>query len=304
MALKTIKISHVFEALLAYSAYGFFALLPLDAASAVGGWLGRTIVSRMGVSRRAYRHLQLAMPHLTRAEQEVIVRQMWDNMGRNIAETPHAKELIRKGRLKAVGFEHAIEALKQGKGILVASGHFGNWEVGPIIFWDRKLPMTTVYRRPNNPLIDPLLGHTRRIVTPDLLPKGIVAAAGILKTLRQNGAVGLLVDQKMNTGGMMLKFFDQPAMTGLATAQLALKTGSPVIVATSVREGGAHFTFTLSEPLAIPANMSAHDAAIIMTQEINDRFEAHIRRYPGQWLWLHRRWGNRRKPWDIPVETR
>lgn len=295
--LRSVRFSHVLEALLAYGAYGFFALLPLDAASAVGGWLGRAVVSRMGVSRRAFRHLQKAMPHLSPAEQAVIVRQMWDNMGRNIAEMPHGKRLIAKQRVHVVGYEHATAALENGKGMLIATGHFGNWELGPIIFWDKKISVTTVYRRPNNVLIDPLLRYARRIV-PGLLPKGLQAAAGIVRTLRQNGVVGLLVDQKMNTGGTMLRFFDQPAMTGLATAQLALKTGAPLMVATNVRNKGADFTFTLLPPIPVPTGVPPQEAAQIMMQQVNDLFEAHIRQHPGQWLWLHRRWDNRRKAWD------
>lgn len=298
MALKLPKISHVLEALFAYSAYGFFSLLPLDAASAVGGWVGRTIGANLGVSRRAYKHLSFAMPHLTSAEKKQIIRDVWDNMGRTLAETPHQHNLIKKNRLHVIGYEHAEEALAKGKGLLIASGHFANWEVGPIIFWDRGKPLTTVYRRPNNMLIDPLLRHTRRNVTPDLLPKGIQAAAGIVKTLRQNGVVGLLVDQKMNTGGEMLQFFGHPAMTGLATAQLALKTGATLLTGTGVRTKGANFMFTLNPPITAPDGLSPHEAACHMMQQVNDIFEAHIRQYPGQWLWLHRRWDNRRKSWD------
>lgn len=298
MALKFPKTVHIFEALLAYSAYGFFSLLPLDAASAVGGWLGRNVAAHLGVSRRAHKHLMFAMPELSEDDRKQIVRDVWDNMGRTLAETPHQKNLIKKNRLHVVGYEHAEHAFAQGKGLLIASGHFANWEVGPILFWNRGKPMTTVYRRPNNILIDPLLRYTRRIVTPDLLPKGIQAAAGIVKTLRQNGVVGLLVDQKMNTGGEMLRFFGHPAMTGLATAQLSLKTGAPLTIGTSVRTKGAHFNFTLHPPITAPDHLSPHEKARYMMQRVNDVFEDHIRQNPGQWLWLHRRWGNRRKSWD------
>ena len=295
---KLPKPAYLMQAILAYSAYGFFCLLPLDTASAVGGWLGRNIASRMGLSKRAYTNLKLAMPHLSKTEQDKIVSAMWDNMGRTLAETPHQKNLIVKNRLHAEGFEHVEDALAKGKGVLVASGHFGNWEVGPIIFWDRKHPMTAVYRRPNNMLIDPLLRYTRRIITPNLLAKGLQAAAGIVKTLRQNGAVGVLVDQKMNTSGAILQFFGRPAMTGLATAQLAIKMQATLLVATSIRKQGAEFDFKLYPPIVPPEGLSSHDAACHMMQQVNDIFEAHIRAYPGQWLWLHRRWDNRRKSWD------
>ncbi len=298
------KLSHLAQAALAYTAYGIFSVLPLDAASNIGGWLGRVVLSRIPMSQRAIQNLTFAMPELTAAHKKQIVREMWDNLARNVAEMPHVQKLVKQNRLHTIGFDHIEEALKVGKGVLIVGGHIGNWEVGPVICWDKKIPVTAVYRRPNNMLIDPLLRHMRRFVTPDLLPKGAKAAAGILKTLRQNGAVGLLIDQKMNTGGEMLRFFGQPAMTGLASAQLAIRTGAPLLVTTSVREKNGHFTFTVSPPIPKPDGLPLQDAALVMTQQINDMFEAHIRRYPGQWLWLHRRWNNRRKPWDTSPDEK
>ncbi|HEY1096283.1 MAG TPA: lysophospholipid acyltransferase family protein [Alphaproteobacteria bacterium] len=297
------EIGNLTEAVLAYGFYGFFAIWPLDIASAMGGWIGRTVGPRMSVSKRAYKHLQIALPHLTQAEQQKIVIEMWDNLGRNVAETPHLKKLIRQNRIQLEGWEHVQNALGKGKGLLIASGHFANWEVGPVYFWDKGYPVTTVYRRPNNRYIDPLLRFTRRAITPQLLAKGHKAAAGIVRTLRQNGVVGVLVDQRMSESGTMLPFFGRPAMTGLATAQLALKTGATLVTGTYIRQNGAHFALRVHPPILPPPDLTGTDATKAMMTEVNRIFTDHIAQYPGQWLWLHRRWDSKKKPWDYPSYT-
>jgi KDO2-lipid IV(A) lauroyltransferase len=305
--LKTLSrfIKHSWEATLAYLAYGFFAIWPLDIASAIGGWIGRTVGPRLAVSRRAYKHVHMIFPHLSQAEQDQIVRDMWDNLARNIAETPHLSKLIKKNRIKLEGWEHFEEALDKGKGIIIASGHFANWEVGPLYFWNAGYPITTVYRKPNNPFVDPLLRYTRRVVTPNLLAKGDKAAAGIYKTLKRNGVVGLLLDQKMNDNGALLPLLGVPAMTGLASAQIALKTGATILVGTYVRHHGAHYALCLQPALTPPENANLDEGAENIMLQINQAFEKHITKYPGQWLWLHRRWGKHpqlqkpKKPADV-----
>lgn len=291
------KLKHFGEAFVAYGLYGFFSLLTLDTASALGGWMFRTLGPRLAVSRRADRHIQYAMPELSDAERQTIVRDMWENMGRTMAETPHLKRLVPKNRMQISGLEHVEKAREHGKGAMIAGGHFANWEAGPIIAWHHGFPLTTVYRPPNNPLIDPLLRYTRRVVTPNLLPKGPKAAVGIIKTLRQNGIVALLIDQKMNNG-VPLQFFNRPAMTGLTAVQLALKNGSPLMVASCERHNGAYFTLTISEPIKVPDDLDTEAAAMYLMQQVNNHFEALIRKNPGQWLWLHRRWDNRKKTWE------
>jgi KDO2-lipid IV(A) lauroyltransferase len=299
----TTTCKHTAEALLAYTAYGFFAIWPLDVASAIGGWIGRTIGPRMAVSKRAYRHLQMAMPDLSAQDQDRIVRDMWDNLARNFAEVPHLKKLMPKGRITMDGWEHVERALAHGKGMLIASGHFANWEMGPIYFWHAGYPVTTVYRKPNNPLVDPLLRYTRRIMTPHLFAKGNKAGVAIVKALRQNGVAGMLVDQKMNENAAPLPFFGRPAMTGLAAAYLVLKTGATMVVGTYTRHNGAHFKLQVHPAITPPADASPYDAACAMMTEVNQYFEDYIRHNPGQWLWLHRRWSSKRKPWDAPPEV-
>lgn len=286
---------HTWEASIAYLAYGFFALWPLDKASAIGGWIGRTIGPRLAVSRRAYKHIHMAFPDLDKKQQEIIVRDMWDNLARNIAETPHLDKLYKKKRISLTGWELIEEGLDHGKGIIIASGHFANWEVGPLYFWNSGHPITTVYRKPNNPFVDPLLRYTRRVVTPNLLAKGEKAAAGIYKTLKRNGIVGLLVDQKMGENGTLLPLLGIPAMTSLASAQIALRTGATFLIGTYVRDGGAHYKLHLEPTTPPPSDMCEDDAARFLMLQVNQAFDRHIARYPGQWLWLHRRWGKNPK---------
>lgn len=277
------RLSHFFQAIPAYFFYGLFKCLPLDWASALGGWIGRTVGPRLGASRKAKRNLDYVLPEL-KDQHPQIIREMWDNLGRVIAEVPHASKFIHSGRITIDGFEYIRKLQEEKIPAILFSSHSANWEMGPIILSENELPFSIVYRPPNNLFINWLLNHTRGSVYPDLLPKGTQAARGVLKTLLKKGYVGWLVDQK-ESAGVKLNFFGKPAYTSTAAAEIALKTGAKLIPTHLERLNGAHFNLTLYPPI----ETEGKDAAQV-TQIMNDALEKGIRNNPGQWLWIHRRW--------------
>ena len=99
------------EAIVVIVCYGFFRALPLDTASALGGWLGRTIGRCLPSSRRAAANIHRAMPELGKPARRKIIRDMWDNLGRVTAEYPHLEQITRNtgsgGRVEVAGAEHA-----------------------------------------------------------------------------------------------------------------------------------------------------------------------------------------------------
>ena len=176
------------EALAAAVVYGFFRLLPVDAASAAGGWLGRTIGPRLPVSRRAWRNIRRAMPELDETEVRRIVRAMWDNLGRVMGEFPHIKAIAGAtgpsgtgpGRVELAGADTVAALRAEDGATILLSGHFSNWEVFAASAERIGLPCAQAYRAPNNPITGWLLRRIRGIGDDDMVPKG---AAGARKAM-------------------------------------------------------------------------------------------------------------------------
>src|SRR5438105_3022941 len=151
----------------AWGAALLFALLgwlPLHAASALGGALARWIGPRLGVSNRARRNLRAALPELSAARIEAIVRGMWDNLGRVAAEYPHLRHIRvfpPDGRVETLGIEHLDRALAAGHPVILFGGHLGNWEVAALAAGQYGLDIAQIYRAANNPLVDRMITRLR-----------------------------------------------------------------------------------------------------------------------------------------------
>ena len=279
------------EAALVYLLYTLFALLPVDWASAMGGGLARSIGPYLPVSRRALTNLRRALPEASAERHHAIIRGMWNNLGRVMAEHPHLERLwSQPGRIEVIGAEHLPRpAPGERRPCLMVGGHLANWELLPAGAARYGLTLTSVYRRPNNPLINHLMTTGRRIGRGRLVPKGRDGARAIFAALAEGGTVAMLIDQKMNDG-IPVPFFGHDAMTAPAVAQLALKFRCPVLPARAERLDGARFRLTVLPPLA-PAETGNREADIrtFMT-ELNTLLESWIRERPEQWLWLHHRW--------------
>jgi KDO2-lipid IV(A) lauroyltransferase len=288
--MKPIGLRQWVEAIIAWTLVQFFAAMPVDVASALGGWLGRIIGYRLPVTRRARRNLALAYPELPDAEREALLLRMWDNLGRNAAEFPHIESLrvVPGGRIEVVGMEHLEVARGMNKGIVFFSAHCGNWELFGPASADVGIKLNLVYRAPNNRLLEWLFVG-RGNVGAEMIPKGSRGARRALELLRDGKALGLLLDQKMNDG-LPIPFFGRDAMTAPAVAQFTLKFGCPVVPSHIVRLGGAHFRMVIEPPLTIPHDTERHAAILAIMTEVNRIIEGWVREHPDQWLWVHRRW--------------
>lgn len=273
--------------------YEFFAVLPMSAASGLGGAIARILGPRLSVHRLARRNLERAFPEKSAAELDAILAEMWDNLGRVCGEFPHVGKIrvYDDPRVEVVGREHIEAMVKSGKPAIFFTPHLGNWELaayavtqaGPVA------PIAVVYRAPNDPAATWLLRRSRRNLGAELIAKGAPGARRILEILRRGGQVGMLPDQKMNDG-IPVPFFGRPAMTTSALAQLALKFDCIVLPGHVERIGGARFRLIAETPLVLPRSGDRTADTVTLTTTINQLMENWIRQHPGQWLWVHKRW--------------
>jgi KDO2-lipid IV(A) lauroyltransferase len=273
--------------------FALFGALPVDAASALGGWIARTIGPRLGISKRALINLRRAMPELGEAEYARIVAGMWDNLGRVLAEYPHLTELRvfePGGRVETVGIDLVDPLIAAGKRIIFFSAHYGNWEVTSAAATQKGLSVAQIYRAANNPLIDDLIAETRGAVGSELIPKGAIAARRAIEVLKEGRHLAMLVDQKMNDG-IPVPFFGRDAMTAPALAQLALRFDCAVVPARTERVGrAARFRLIVSAPIEIERTGDRQADTLALMTRVNQEIEGWIRARPELWFWLHRRW--------------
>jgi KDO2-lipid IV(A) lauroyltransferase len=292
------------EAAVFFAVIGFFRLFPLDAASAIGGRLGRTFFYRTHLSGRARANLTAAYPPMAEHDRERIVREMWDNLGRNIAEYAHLGKMSIRGnrpRIELTGLENYEKAAATGKGIIFISAHFANWEVMPFAATQHGVEGCAVYRPVNNPFVDRWLVRQRQANGPrEQIAKGAQGTRRIFTLLRVGKPIFILVDQKTNEG-LAVPFFGRDAMTTPAPAALALKLGALLVPISNERLKGARFRMTVHPMIEFePSDDRARDV-LALTTRINEAIEQCVRYRPSQWLWIHRRWP---KPGESPRSRR
>mgnify|MGYP002630381280 CR=1 FL=1 len=284
-------LSHPLQGLAAQIFFILVKLLPLNWASAFGGFLGRSIGPSLGISKRARRNLAIAFPTITPSETERLVHAMWDNLGRTVMEYPLLNRIRVDGKnahVELIGSEYLSLLKNDDKPGLFFSGHLANWEIPAICVAKLGLTPHLIYRSPNNPYVEKLF-QRRHLKDSTLIQKGAKGARIALKALLAGGHLGMLVDQKMNDG-IAAPLFGHDAMTAPALAQLALKFSCPVIPIRVERLDGLSFRVTCYPPLEIkPSDDKTADIRAVTT-EVNRILESWIREQPAQWLWLHNRW--------------
>ena len=281
------------EAGLAVVLTGLLRLLPLPAASSLGGWFTRTIGPMLNVSRRADRNLKLAMPHLDQQQRRRIERAMWDNMGRTVVELTQMSRYGLPGDNRwheFEGREYVVAAMEAKRPIACISGHYGNWEMPVLAGLALGMQVVRVYRTANNPIIDRLINRMRKPGGGRLLPKGARGSRQLISAARKGEPMGILFDQKLNEGET-LSFFGHPANTTTLPAFLAVRFGYCVLPTRTVRIKGCHLRTIVEPPVEPPTEGTVEERITAMTNDLNRVLERWIEDRPGHWFWLHNRWG-------------
>jgi len=276
---------------LALIAFGLFRLLPVDAASALGGRIARLVGPRLGSDRIARRNLARAFPEKSAAEIDTIMAGLWDNLGRTIGEYPHLGEIKTQGpdrRVEVVDEQEVHQGLK-GSAFIFLAAHQANWEISAKAATDHGVGFAGVYRTASNPIVDWLVRRSREDIYTGMLPKGREGAKQAIGVLRAKQGLGMLVDQKFNEG-LPIPFFGRDAMTATAPADLAMTFGCPLVPVQVERLGGVRFRMTVYPPITVSKSGDRKANVRAALEQINALVEKWVRERPEQWFWIHRRW--------------
>lgn len=278
--------------------YRLVRLVGPDRASAWGGAVARTVGPLTPTNRVGLENLALAYPDMPEAERRALLREVWENLGRTAAEYPHLPELWDydpddpdTGRIEVVGVEHFFRLKEDGKPAIIFSAHLANWELPAVCAARHGLPVTAVYRTPNNARVAEEIARIREGSMGELLAAGSgqAVAFAMAAVLERGGHLGMLVDQRL-TRGLNLPFFGQDAATNPTLARLARQYDCPVHGARVIRLPGNRFRLELTDELKLPRDAEGLVDIDATMRLVNNIVEGWVREHPGQWLWLHRRW--------------
>lgn len=231
------------------------------------------------------------------AEKEAIARAALRNAARCLVEVAKMEEirpqLDRYGSIE--GWEHWDTVRGLGRGAIIVTGHIGNWELLAAAFAARAVPIAAIARQLNDPRLNQLLIDFRRRngVNP-ILRESPGSSREIVRILHEHGLLAMLIDQDILTPSVSVPFFGRPARTPAAPATLAIRRKLPVIPAFARRRPEGGHQFIIHPPIFPPGSGDRLQDALTMTRRFNEIIEAHIRRYPEEWVWWHKRW--RRPP--------
>ncbi len=281
-----------FEYALAWALIAALRHLPLALAERVArvsvAILDRAVPKLRRIART---NLSFAFPHWTEKQREQNIDGVFATTARMTLMLARLPDLTPANVTRWIhydGLEHYQTAKACGKGILIATGHLGNWELSAYAHALMTEPMNVMVRPLDNPLIDGMV-EKRRAGSGNRLISKREAARSVLKALRANEAVGILVDQNTSLAeGVFVDFFGKAASANAAFVKLAYHSKAIVIPGFALwNEATRNYTLRFYPAVPLSGDLQAD------TQELHSRLEEIIRRHPDQWMWIHRRWKTR-----------
>jgi len=259
------------------------------------GLLTYAVYSRL--RRVGMRNLEIAFPAMLIRERKKTLRHVYANIGRQLAEfclLPRYSVANISAIAGYDGFENFAEADARGKGVIFLTAHFGGWEIGSFFHSLQGHPLNIVIRPLDNPYLNAMVETYRTRYGNRTFPKQDFAR-GLLTAMKRGETVGILMDTNMTPPqGEFVDFFGVPACTATGMARVAIHTGAAVVPAFTIWDKDLRkYRIRFDPALKLIATGDREADVLANTAAFNKVIEGYIRRYPEQWLWVHRRWKTR-----------
>jgi len=273
-------------------------LLPRKLAMIVGRMIGAAAYHLHGRLRRVgYTNLQLALPALNESERRTIIRQVFRNLGSLLVEFARFPKITPENITALVeyeGFENYKRASERGRGVLMLTGHFGAWELCAFAHGAYGHPLSFLVRPLDNPILDRMVTQHRELSGNRTINKNR-AVKQVLETLKRGEDVGFLIDvNTVRDQGVFCDFFGMPACSTTGLAVFALRSEAPVVPGFLIWDekiGKHRLRFEPEIPLIRTGDFK--EEVRLNTARFTKEIEECARRYPDQWLWVHKRWHTR-----------
>ncbi|MEM7641914.1 MAG: lysophospholipid acyltransferase family protein [Pseudomonadota bacterium] len=275
---------HRIEAFALRALLAILSPFPMAVRRAVIGWIAGMLVRLPAIGGRATRNLALVWPHMPAPERRALTLAVGRNTGRTLAGVWCNDAMEREFAhltLDGPGLPVLRAAKAEGRGAILLSGHFGQWEVIRHALRREGMETGAIYRPNNNPHYNPLFRDGLRMAGEPIVPRGPAGLRDLMRHLQAGGFMAFLMDQHVYEG-VPIPFLGVPARTSLAPADLALRFDIPLVPCFAPWEAGGL-------RLIVETPISPSDPETMM-RDFNDRLSSWVTRYPSQWHWLHRRW--------------
>jgi len=230
-----------------------------------------------------------------KSEKEIrdIARKVFENLAKNAVELVNFPKINEKNIRKFVTIKNGEilrNALAKGKGAVMMTAHFGNWEMLGAGFRLEGYPGTTIGRKIYFYKYDQYLNYLRKIHDVNVIYRDD-SPRKMLRVLKENRMLGIVADQDVDSvEGVFVDFFGKSAYTPIGPVVLATASGAPLIIALIIRGEDDHHTLVVEKPIEFVNTGDKEKDLVENTQRWSSVIESYIRRYPEQWVWMHRRW--------------
>ncbi len=277
---------------------GAIGVFPLEISMKIGKSAGKFFGAMLPkLKKTGRRNLEIALPKTSENEKEKILNGTFESLGRQLGFVSHfndfTAERVRE-IVEVVGKEHFDRAFEKGNGVLFFTGHFGSWEIFNLLPPAFGQTMNILVRRIDNPLVENFVDNFRTRLGCKTLDKS-QSARQMFRVLRKGELLGILADLNVQEKeGVFVDFFGVPASTTTGIAKLALATNAAVLPAFAVwDEAKKKYVVYLEPPVEYQKTEDADADVKNLTQNITNVVERYVKKYPEQWLWIHKRWNTR-----------
>ena len=282
-------IKYFFEFLFVYTLLIIFKIIGYKAASSLGKKIGILIGPFFRSQKKIEDNLKNSNIGFDDLERKKIIKNMWGNYGRILAEYPFLKNFKNntfKKYIEIEGLNYLDEIKKNNKKVVFISGHFNNFELMAMYLENSGLDIAAIYRPLNNIFLNGIMEKIRlNHICKKQIKKGKSGTRELLQLFKDGYSIALMIDQRVSEG-VKSKLFNRSALTTTIPAQLVKKYSVDVVPVYIERKNGIYFKMHINKPIFFDENKSLEE----ITNKLNKILEEMILQNPDQWIWSHDRW--------------
>ncbi len=285
-----LKLKYFLQYLFIIFLFSIFKLIGYRLSTNVSGIIISMIGPLFRSNNLCHSNIAKAFPELKEYERKEILKKMWFNYGRMLAEYIFIKDFRNKvsfsNRIKVENQNILEDVKKSSQPVIFISGHFNNFELMAMHIEKTGIDLAAIYRPLNNKYLNPIMENIRKkYICENQIKKGISGTKEILKFFKSNKSIALMIDQRVSEG-IKCKFFGDEAFTTTIPAQFVKKFGAAIVPIYIERTNSRDFKIKIYDPLLFSKNDSIEN----ITLELNEILEKMIKKNPEQWIWTHNRW--------------